>query len=58
MLLEEYNTFMAFLLHDDIFYARISSAVYLTLADYEFGAKVLSELCERVKQGAWKVDGA
>lgn len=58
MLVEEYNTFMAFLLHDDTFYVRLSSAVYLTLADYEFAAKVLHELCQRVRQGAWKQGGA
>lgn len=58
MLVEEYNTFMALLIHDDTFYARVSSTVYLTLADYEFGAKVLGELCERVRQGAWREGGA
>lgn len=53
-LAEEYNTFMALLLHADTFYVRISSAVYLTLADYEFAAKVLGELSERVRKGEWK----
>ncbi|CZT19918.1 related to isopenicillin N epimerase [Ramularia collo-cygni] len=53
-LLDEHNTFMVFLLHDDKIYTRISSAVYLTLEDYELAAKALVKLCERVRQGAWK----
>lgn len=53
-LAEEYNAFMVFLLHADVIYVRISSAVYLTLADYEFGAKALGELSERVRKGEWK----
>lgn len=45
---------MAFLLHNDTIYVRISAAVYLTLADYEFAAKALGELTERVRKGEWK----
>lgn len=52
--MEEYNAFMVFLLHDDKIYTRISSTIYLTLDDYEYGAKALVELCKQVREGAWK----
>ncbi|KIW08712.1 hypothetical protein, variant [Verruconis gallopava] len=48
---KEYDTFMALMFYDDAWWVRFSSQVYLELSDYEWAAKVLIELCARVKKG-------
>lgn len=50
----EYNTFIAIILHADSWWVRLSGQVYLTMADWQYGADVLKEVCKRVKKGEWK----
>ena len=45
---EDYKTFLSLFVHGGRFWVRISAQVYLELADYEFAAKMLTELSERV----------
>ncbi|KAK6417605.1 hypothetical protein LTR95_017305, partial [Oleoguttula sp. CCFEE 5521] len=54
VLVEEYDTFMAFLVHDDIWWVRLSAQIYLVEADFEWSADILEKLCARVKEGEWK----
>lgn len=50
----EYNTFMAFYVRWDRFFVRLSSQVYLDMDDYEWAAKTLKEMLERVAKGEYK----
>ena len=54
VLVEEYNTFIAIIFHAEAWWVRLSSQVYLTVEDFEWGAKVLSEVCKRVRAGEWE----
>ena len=51
---DDYKTFMSMFVHGGRFWVRISAQVYLGLEDYEWGAGVLKELCERVGKGEFK----
>ncbi|KAI5359011.1 Putative aminotransferase class V domain, pyridoxal phosphate-dependent transferase, major [Septoria linicola] len=57
VLVEEYNTFLAILIHGGKWWVRLSAQVYLTEQDFEWGGKVLKEVCERAKKGEWKSEG-
>lgn len=54
VLVEEYNTFLAILIHGEKFWVRLSAQVYLTTEDFEWGAKTLGEVCGRARAGEWK----
>lgn len=54
ILVDEYDTFMAILIHNDEWWVRLSGQVYLTKEDFEHGAGILRELCVRVKAGEWR----
>ncbi|KAI5784983.1 pyridoxal phosphate-dependent transferase [Peziza echinospora] len=51
-MVEEFNTFIAVLVYRGNWYARVSGQIYLEDEDFEFGAKVLKELIQRIKTGA------
>jgi selenocysteine lyase/cysteine desulfurase len=53
-IVEEYNTFIALVVHNNEIIVRLSAQVYLTLADFEYAAKVLKKVCERVRKGEWQ----
>ncbi|KAH7171310.1 pyridoxal phosphate-dependent transferase [Dactylonectria macrodidyma] len=44
----EYKTFLSLFVHGGRYWARMSAQVYLTLEDYEWAAKMLQEIVERV----------
>jgi len=52
-MVREFHTFMALIFYRGEWWVRLSAQVYLELDDFEWGAVVLKELCERVRQGAW-----
>ena len=54
LLVEEYNTFLAILIHGGKWWVRLSAQVYLTEEDFKWGGKVLKEVCERARNGEWK----
>jgi len=54
VLVEEYNTFLAIVVHGGKWWVRLSAQVYLTEEDFLWGGHVLKEVCERVKNGKWK----
>ncbi|EMC96603.1 hypothetical protein BAUCODRAFT_482523 [Baudoinia panamericana UAMH 10762] len=54
VLTEEYNTFIAIIFYAEAWWVRLSSQVYLTIADFEWGGKVLQEVCQRVRKGEWQ----
>ncbi|KAI9833917.1 MAG: hypothetical protein M1819_003426 [Sarea resinae] len=49
-MMSESHTFIPVFFYDDKWFARVSGQVYLSLDDFEFGARVLKELCERVRK--------
>ena len=51
---EEYDTFVAVLIHADQWWVRLSAQVYLTIADFEWAGPILKEVCERVQRNEWK----
>ncbi|KAF2654894.1 PLP-dependent transferase [Lophiostoma macrostomum CBS 122681] len=51
VLVDKYDTFMAILFHGGSWWVRWSGQIYLELADFEWGANVLKELCVRVQKG-------
>uniref|UniRef100_A0A0B7KK60 Aminotransferase class V domain-containing protein n=1 Tax=Bionectria ochroleuca TaxID=29856 RepID=A0A0B7KK60_BIOOC len=53
-LMDEYKTFVALYVRWDRFWVRISAQVYLEMEDYEWLAKVLKELGERVVKGEFR----
>ncbi|CAH0024978.1 unnamed protein product [Clonostachys rhizophaga] len=53
-LMDEYKTFVALYVRWDRFWVRISAQVYLEMEDYEWLAKVLKELAERVVKGEFR----
>ncbi|KAI9819334.1 MAG: hypothetical protein M1832_004039 [Thelocarpon impressellum] len=58
-LIRDHDTFIAGVLHNGAIWARFSAQVYLDASDFEWGAKVLEELCERVRagEGGWVAGG-
>ncbi|OAA56360.1 aminotransferase family protein [Niveomyces insectorum RCEF 264] len=51
---EESDTYFQILLYQGAFWVRFSAQIYLELADFEWGARVLLDLCKRVQQGEYK----
>ncbi|KAI9757433.1 MAG: hypothetical protein M4579_003449 [Chaenotheca gracillima] len=47
------STFIAIFFHNGSWYARLSAQVYLTIDDFGFGARVLEDVCEKVRFGAF-----
>lgn len=54
VLVDEYNTFIALGAHAGQWYTRLSAQVYLDTEDFEWAAKALKEVVERVKKGEYK----
>jgi hypothetical protein len=50
----EYKTIVPMFLMGNRLWFRTSAQVYLDVADYEYLAKSLKELCERVRKGEYK----
>jgi hypothetical protein len=50
-MVKEYHTFMAVIFYNNAWWVRFSSQVYLELEDFEWGARTLKQLCERVSKG-------
>ncbi|PSN71439.1 PLP-dependent transferase [Corynespora cassiicola Philippines] len=50
-LLDEYHTFVAIFWYGGTWWTRLSGQVYLELEDFEKGASIMKELCERVAKG-------
>ena len=53
---KEHSTFIAFILYRNAWWARLSAQIYLELADFEYGARVLQALCIRVAQKEYMLD--
>ncbi|KAF2161163.1 hypothetical protein M409DRAFT_69998 [Zasmidium cellare ATCC 36951] len=56
-LVDEYDTFMAILVHGSKLWVRLSAQVYLTEEDFVWAGRALREVCERVGKGEWRGDG-
>ncbi|MCJ1439290.1 hypothetical protein MMC27_008682 [Xylographa pallens] len=54
---EEWHTFFAVGLYKEQWWWRVSAQIYLEVADVEWGATKLKELCERVSSGEWLTEG-
>lgn len=51
-LVKEHHTFMALtVLYGGAWWVRMSATVYLDMDDFEWGAKVLKDECDKVKKG-------
>ena len=50
----EYDTYLQTSFYNGAFYIRFSAQVYVEMADFEWGARTVLKLCERVKKGEWK----
>lgn len=54
VLVRQHNTFIAVtVLYNDAWWVRLSATVYLDMDDFEWGARVLNESCEKVKDGGF-----
>lgn len=53
-MVDNYKTFMALFVMGDRFWIRLSAQVYLDMDDYEFVARVLKELSERVAKKEYR----
>lgn len=53
-LIDDYNTFIAMMFYGGAWWVRLSAQIYLEIGDFEWGANVLQQICERVRKGAWK----
>lgn len=51
---EEYETYIPTKFYADCFWSRLSGQIYLTVADFEWAARTLLDLCKRVEAGEWK----
>lgn len=48
----EYSTFMALtVLYNNAWWVRLSATVYLDMDDFEWGGKVISEACDKIRNG-------
>lgn len=47
----DYNTFLAVTFYNNAWWVRLSAQIYLEMADFEWGANVLKELCRRTLKG-------
>ncbi|KAI4663022.1 uncharacterized protein J4E79_004334 [Alternaria viburni] len=52
---EEYGTFIMMKWYGGVWWTRLSGQVYLEMADFEWAAKTIKEICERVEKGEWAV---
>jgi selenocysteine lyase/cysteine desulfurase len=52
---EEYGTFIMIFWYGGVWWTRLSGQVYLEMVDFEWAAKTLKEMCERVEKGEWAV---
>lgn len=50
---EEYDTFIMVYWYAGSWWSRLSAQVYLEMQDFEWAAKTLKEMCERVEKGEW-----
>ncbi|EMD62343.1 hypothetical protein GGP41_002129 [Bipolaris sorokiniana] len=50
---EEYDTFIMVYWYAGSWWSRLSAQVYLEMEDFEWAAKTLKEMCERVEKGEW-----
>jgi hypothetical protein len=48
-----HSVFIAFIFYRNAWWARLSGQIYLELADFEYGGRVLHLLCGKVAQGAY-----
>jgi selenocysteine lyase/cysteine desulfurase len=55
---EEYDTFMAIMLHGEKFWVRLSAQIYLTEDDFKWAGATLKDVCERVRKGEWADEGS
>ena len=55
--IDDYHTFMQSMFYDGRWWIRMSGQVYLEMADFEWAAKVIKEVCERAEKGEWAVKG-
>ena len=51
--IDDYNTFIQSMFYDGKWWLRMSGQVYLEMADFEWGAKIAKEVCERAEKGEW-----
>lgn len=56
-MVKEYHTFIALIFYNNAWWIRWSAQVYLELSDFEWGTKILAELCERVTKGEFLAGG-
>ncbi|KAI0477721.1 aminotransferase family protein-like protein [Xylariaceae sp. FL0804] len=52
--INEFDSFLATRYYNGAFWTRLSSQIYLEKADFEWAARVLMDLCSRVKEGRWR----
>ncbi|KAI4631045.1 hypothetical protein J4E83_002573 [Alternaria metachromatica] len=50
---EEYDTFIMMKWYGGVWWTRLSGQVYLEMADFEWAAQTIKEICERVEKGEW-----
>ncbi len=50
----EFDTYFQIQYYKQSFWVRFSAQVYLGMEDFEWGARVLVEMCKRAKAGEWK----
>lgn len=55
-LVDEYETFMAIVMHGGKLWVRLSANVYLTEEEFEWAGSALKEVCERAGKEEWKSD--
>ena len=53
--IDEYNTFMFTMFYAGKWWIRMSGQVYLEMADFEWAAGVVKEVCKRAEKGEWAV---
>ncbi|PPJ55654.1 hypothetical protein CBER1_09548 [Cercospora berteroae] len=53
-LVDEYNTFLAILIHGGKWWVRLSAQVYLDEEDFQWAGNVLQEVCKRARSGVWR----
>ncbi len=57
VLMNEFKTFIAIYYFQEQWWARMSGQIYLEMADFEWGGRVLKELCERVGKAEYLLAG-
>ncbi|KAL1607987.1 hypothetical protein SLS60_002926 [Paraconiothyrium brasiliense] len=55
--IDDYKTFLQSMFYDGRWWIRMSGQVYLELADYEWAAQIIKEVCKRAEKGEWAVKG-